>query len=154
MHRYAAKVSWSRAGATFTDARYSRAHRWEFDGGAVVAGSSSPLSVPLPWSDPAAVDPEEALVASASSCHMLWFLALAAKRRYVVESYVDDAYGEMGPGTNGKPAIVRIVLRPRIEFAEPRPGAADLEALHHAAHDECYIANSLKAAIVVEAPAD
>lgn len=153
MHRYAAKVSWSRAGATFTDARYSRAHRWEFDGGAVVPGSSSPLSVPLPWSDPSAVDPEEALVAAASSCHMLWFLALAAKRRCVVDSYVDDAYGEMAAGANGRPAITRIVLRPRIEFAGEPPSAATLAELHHAAHDECYIANSLKGEIVVEAPA-
>lgn len=152
MHRHAAKVSWERHGATFTDNRYPRAHRWEFDGGAVVPASASPSVVRTPLSDPAAVDPEEALVAAASSCHMLWFLSLAAGKRFVVERYVDDAYGEMTPGPNGKLAITRIVLRPTIEFAGTPPSAAELQALHHSAHEECFVANSLRSEIVVESP--
>ena len=152
MHRYAAEISWQRGDAKFTDHRYSRGHQWSFDGGIVVPASSSPQVVPGA-SVAAAVDPEEALVASAASCHMLWFLALAAQRGIVVERYVDRAFGEMAKNAAGKLAFSRITLRPEIGFAPgAQPSPAELAALHHAAHDECYIANSLKAEVVVESP--
>ena len=152
MHRYEARIAWQRAGAKFTDNRYSRGHEWSFDGGVRVPASSSPHSVRLPYSVAEAVDPEEALVAAAASCHMLWFLSLAVQRGFVVESYVDEAFGVMEPIAAGKLAFSRIHLRPRIAFAGDRqPAPQDLEALHHAAHAECFIANSLKSAVIVDA---
>lgn len=150
-HRYGAKVAWERQGAAFLDNRYSRGHAWEFDGGTVVPASSSPLVVPEPMSIARHVDPEEALVASAASCHMLRFLSLAARRRFVVERYADEAYGVMAPNERGKLAFTRIVLRPTAEFGgDRRPTADEVTTLHEQAHDECYIANSLRATIVVE----
>jgi len=152
MHRYEAKISWSRNGAKFTDNRYSRAHQWSFDGGITVPASASPLVVRAPLSVAEAIDPEEALVAAASSCHMLWFLSLAAKQGFVVESYVDEPFGVMEKNEKGKLAFSRITLRPKIQFsAEKLPSPAELGALHHTAHEECYIANSIKCEIVVEA---
>jgi organic hydroperoxide reductase OsmC/OhrA len=151
MKRFEATLAWRRGGQAFTDQRYSRAHRWQFDGGLDVPASSSPLSAPVPLSDPAAVDPEEALVAAAASCHMLFFLSLAAARGYVVDRYDDHAVGELDAGADGRPAITRIVLRPAIEFGGARqPDHAALAELHHEAHARCYIANSLKGEIVVE----
>ena len=151
MHKYEARVSWSRgASEKFTDNRYSRAHEWSFDGGITLRASSSPSVVPLPLSVADAVDPEEALVASTSSCHMLYFLFFAAKRGFVVDSYVDNASGVLEKNAAGKMAMSRITLRPAIVFSGAAPSAADLDALHHAAHDECFIANSLKSEIVVE----
>jgi organic hydroperoxide reductase OsmC/OhrA len=153
IQRYEARVAWKRDGAAFTDHRYSRGHAWTFDGGTTVPASSSPHSVPPPYSVAAAVDPEEALVAAASSCHMLWFLALAAKQGFIVDRYRDDAFGVMERNANGKQMIGRITLRPTIEFGGDNvPSAAQLDALHHRAHDECYIANSLRSEVVV-APA-
>jgi organic hydroperoxide reductase OsmC/OhrA len=144
-------VSWVRDGAVFTDNRYSRAHQWTFDGGARITASSSPSVVPLPYSEAAAVDPEEALVAAASSCHMLTFLYLAAKQGFVVDSYEDDAFGTMAKDAAGRIGVDRITLRPRIEFAGTKvPSAEQLAALHHAAHDGCFIANSVKCEISVE----
>ncbi len=151
-HRYEAEIAWTRDGAAFLDNRYSRAHTWRFDGGVTLRGSSSPAVVPAPMSDPSAVDPEEALVAAASSCHMLWFLSLAAKRGHVVERYVDRAYGVMGKGADGKIAFTKIALRPDIAFAGAAPDAAALAALHDEAHASCFIASSLKAPVVVESP--
>jgi organic hydroperoxide reductase OsmC/OhrA len=150
MHQYEARIRWQRNGATFTDRRYSRGHEWSFDGGITVPASSSPLSVRLPLSVAEAVDPEEALVAAASSCHMLSFLYFAAKGGFVVDSYEDDAVGLMEKNAAGKLAITHITLRPAIAFAGTAPSAGELHALHHAAHEECYIANSLKAEVVVE----
>lgn len=151
MHTYEAKVSWTRgASEKFTDNRYSRAHQWTFDSGITVRASSSPSVVPLPLSVADAVDPEEALVASTSSCHMLYFLFFAAKRGFVVESYVDNAAGVLEKNAAGKMFMSRITLRPAIAFAGATPSPADLDALHHAAHEECFIANSLKSEIVVE----
>ena len=151
MHRYEATISWRRDGAAFSDNRYSRGHEWSFDGGVRVPASSSPTVVPEPMSLASAVDPEEALVASTASCHMLWFLSVAAKRGYVVERYEDAAFGTMGKGANGKVAFTRIVLRPVIEFAgEKQPDAAALARLHETAHAECFIANSLRCDVVVE----
>ena len=153
MHRYQATILWERGASSFTDKRYSRAHEWRFDGGISVPASSSPQVVPLPYSTEAAVDPEEALVAAASSCHMLSFLYVAAKQGYVVDSYLDEAYGLLERVERRKLAVTRIGLRPRIAFSGPKlPTPSELADLHHQAHEECYIANSLKAEIMVEAP--
>jgi organic hydroperoxide reductase OsmC/OhrA len=151
VHRYEARISWHRGEAKFSDNRYSRGHEWSFDGGIKVTASSSPASVPLPYSVAEAVDPEEALVASASSCHMLWFLSIAAKRGFVVDRYVDEAFGVMGKNPEGKTAVTRITLRPKVEFSAARlPSAEELRSLHEAAHEECFIASSLKSEVVVE----
>ena len=152
MKQFDARVTWQRADEPVLDGRYSRAHTWQFDGGLTVPASSSPLSVPLPMSDPTAVDPEEALVAAASSCHMLFFLALAAGRGFVVERYDDEARGWLGPRADGRMAMVRIELRPAIAFHGAQPDADELAAIHHEAHERCYIANSLNAEIVILEP--
>jgi organic hydroperoxide reductase OsmC/OhrA len=144
-----ATVEWAGEG-DFAANRYSRAHVWRFDGGAEVPASSSPQVVPVPLSDPAGVDPEEALVASASACHMLWFLHLARDAGLVVTRYLDEAVGQMGKDDRGRTFMLRIILRPRIDFAGAEPDAAKLAELHHAAHDACFIANSLRTEIVVE----
>ena len=149
MSRHVAELNWRSDGA-FESGRYSRRHEWRFDGGAVVPASSSPDVVPAPLSDPAGVDPEEALVASAASCHMLWFLSLAQNAGFDVESYADSAEGEMGRIAPGRMALTRITLRPKIAFAGRRPSPDELAALHHEAHERCFIANSLKTEIVVE----
>lgn len=151
MSEYVATIEWSRDGEEFSDNRYSRAHDWRFDGGAVVRGSSAPSSVPVPMSDPAAVDPEEALVAALSSCHMLFFLAFAARAGFVVDSYRDEAAGVMGRDERGKTSITHVTLRPAAVFSGERvPDAAALDDLHHRAHEACYIANSIRAAVTVE----
>ena len=149
MSRHTASIAW-RSDGGFADNDYSRRHLWRFDGGAEVVGSSSPDVVPVPRSDPAGVDPEEALVASAASCHMLWFLDLARQAGHVVESYEDEAVAEMGRTGPGKIAITKITLRPRIAFAGAQPDAAAIDRLHHEAHERCFIANSLNCPIVVE----
>ena len=152
MATYTATVAWERGAAKFTDNRYPRAHRWTFDGGAVVPASSSPHVVPVPLYDAAAVDPEEAFVASLSSCHMLYFLFFAAKRGFVVDSYVDRPIGHMGKNDEGRTAMLRVVLSPQIQFSgEKSPTAAELTAMHDQAHHECYIANSVKTVVTVEA---
>ena len=151
MSEYVAKVEWTRNGAKFTDNRYSRAHSWRFDGGVTVPASSSPHVMPAPLSDPNNVDPEEAFVAAIASCHMLWFLSLAAKRGFVIDTYSDDAVGVMEKNEQGKMAITRIALRPQISFAgEKIPSSSDIDALHHAAHENCFIANSVRTEISVE----
>jgi organic hydroperoxide reductase OsmC/OhrA len=151
MEQFEARLAWRRGGQVFTDQRYSRAHEWSFDGGLTVPASSSPLSVPVPMSDPANVDPEEALVAAASSCHLLFFLSIAAQRGFVVDDYRDHALGTLERNGDGKMAMTLIRLRPSITFSGERvPSAEELASIHHAAHGKCYIANSLKADIVVE----
>lgn len=151
MSEYTSKVIWRRgAGEKFSDNQYSRRHRWVFDGGVEVPGSPSPHVVPPPLSDPSAVDPEEAFVAALSSCHMLFFLALAAKRGFVVDEYVDDAVGVLEKGADGKEWMTRVTLRPRVEFAGRTPSGEELDALHHRAHELCYIANSVKTELTVE----
>ena len=145
MADYRADVIWERGTQDFASRRYSRAHRWRFDGGAEVPASASPHIVPLPWSDPAGVDPEEAFVASLSSCHMLFFLQFASEGGFVVDRYVDEAVGTLARGEGGKHVVTRVVLRPAVAFSgERRPTAAEIEALHHRAHEECFIANSVK----------
>lgn len=151
MHSYTASTCWQRhAGEPFTDQRYHRRHAWRFDGGAVVLASSSPLSVPPPLSDLSAVDPEEAFVAALSSCHMLTFLAIAAKKRLIVDAYEDRAVGRLDKNAAGKLAMTSVELNPKVTFA---PGvevdAATLEKLHHDAHENCFIAQSVKTPVVV-----
>ena len=150
MKQFEASITWLREAQAFTDNRYSRLHEWRFDGGLRVPASSSPLSVPLPMSDAAAVDPEEALVAAVSSCHMLFFLTIAAQRGFVVDQYIDQALGTLDRNANGKLAMTRIALRPAIAFCGQQPSASDLAAMHHDAHDKCYIANSITAEVVIE----
>ena len=149
MSKHVAMLSW-RSDGEFTSGRYSRRHEWRFDGGAQVTASSSPDVVPVPMSDAAGVDPEEALVASVSSCHMLWFLSLAQNAGLDVASYADTAEGEMGRVGPGRVAITKIVLRPEIAFNGRQPDADELARLHHDAHERCFIANSLKTEITVE----
>ena len=151
MSEHVATVEWSRDGQAFADNKYARAHDWRFDGGAVVRGSSAPSSVPVPMSDPAAVDPEEALVAAVSSCHMLFFLGYAAKAGFVVDHYQDDAVGVLGRDERGKMSITAVTLRPEVVFSgKVQPDAAALGDLHHRAHEACYIANSIRAEVAVE----
>ena len=153
--KYFATVSWSRGDEKFTDNQYSRGHQWSFDGGAVVEASSSPHIVPLPYSVEANVDPEEAFVASISSCHMLFFLSIAAKKRLVVDSYEDQAVGVMGKDTDGKDFVEQVTLKPKVVFSdgpsEKKPPSAEvLEKIHHQAHEMCFIANSIKTKVVTE----
>ena len=140
-----------RGAQVFLDQKYSRAHRWRFDGGADVAASSSPIVVPVPMSDASAVDPEEAFIASLSSCHLLWFLSLAAKAGFVVDSYRDEAVGVMEKNENGKLAITRVTLRPAVLFSgDKEPTKEQVAALHERAHEECFIANSVRTMVVCE----
>jgi organic hydroperoxide reductase OsmC/OhrA len=151
MAEYKSVVVWSRDGAVFTDNRYSRGHRWVFDGGVEVPASSSPHVVPLPMSVAAAVDPEEAFVASLSSCHMLWFLSIAAKRKFAVDSYRDEAVGVMAADGSGNQAMTRVTLRPEARFGgDRRPTADEVMAMHHEAHERCYIARSVKSEVRCE----
>lgn len=149
-HEYTATIAWERQGARFTDQKYSRAHEWRFDGGAVVPASSSPLVVPVPLSSAAAVDPEEAFVASLSACHMLFFLFHAAKKGFVVERYEDVALGTLGKNAAGRTAMLKVALRPRVTWEGREPGAEELAAIHHQSHLDCYIANSVTTEVSVE----
>jgi len=145
------QIRWSRGEAVFTDNRYSRGHTWHFDGGVAVPASSSPHVVRVPYSVAAAVDPEEAFVASISSCHMLWFLSIAAEAGFRVDDYVDEAVGVMGKNAAGKTAVARVTLRPRVIFSGAQvPTRVQLDELHHRAHEECFIANSVTTEIVCE----
>ena len=152
MSLHQASVIWERAeGAKFVDNRYSRGHRWEFDGGAVVPASASPAVVPVPLSDPAGVDPEEAFVASLSSCHMLWFLTMAVKRKFIVDRYFDAASGVMEKNAEGRLAMTVVTLRPEVSFSgENLPTREQIEHMHHRAHEECFIANSVKTEVRCE----
>ena len=145
---HTATVDWQRGSDDFLDKRYHRAHRWQFDGGAVVAASSSPHVVPLPYSDATAVDPEEAYVAALSSCHMLWFLDLASRAGLRVNRYTDAAVGTMAQDEQGRLVVTQVQLRPVTRFdAAPAPSAAQLQDLHHQAHAACFLANSVKTRI-------
>ena len=151
MSEYFATVSWARGDDAFVDHRYSRAHEWNFDGGLTVPASASPHSVRAPMSDPSAIDPEEAFVASISSCHMLWFLWGAARRGLRVDSYRDDAVGIMEKNAEGRMAVTRVTLRPHVVFdGDSAPTADVLHELHDAAHHECYIATSVRTEIRIE----
>lgn len=152
MASYTAELVWERGEQAFVDQKYSRRHEIRFDGGTVVPASSSPHVVKVPLSDPAAVDPEEAFVGSISSCHLLWFLALAGQKSFIVDRYEDHAEGVLGRNAEGRTAMTKVTLRPRVSFAAGHaPDVAEFEALHHKAHELCYIANSVKTEVTVEA---
>ena len=146
MSEHVVDVSWSRGGQEFTYQTYSRDHEWRFDGGVTVPGSAAPAYL---GSDTGAVDPEEAFVAALSSCHMLTFLAIAAKKRLVVDSYVDHAVGEMAKNEAGRLAITKVTLNPEITFAGETPDEETLERIHHLSHEQCFIANSVTTEVVV-----
>ena len=148
VHR--ATVAWTWDGGDFTGRRYSRAHTLAFDGGLTVAGSPSPHIVPAPYSRVDAVDPEAAFTAALSACHMLWFLDLAAQGGFTVAAYHDAAEGVLTRVAPGKMAMTRVTLRPAIRFEGPAPSEVEIAALHHAAHENCFIANSVKTEVVVE----
>ncbi len=149
-HEYRATVVWRRDGEDFAKGRYSRAHEWRFDGGVTVPASASPSVVPLPFSREEAVDPEEAFVAALSSCHMLTFVDMARRAGIVVDSYEDEAVGQMERIAPGKMAITKVTLRPRIAFGGVAPDKAKLDELHHQAHEACFIANSVTTEIAIE----
>jgi len=151
MGTYTAEINWARCGQEFLGNRFSRRHTMRFDGGVEVPGSSSPHVMPAPYSDPSAVDPEEMFVASLSSCHMLWFLIFAVKRGFVVDHYADSALGVMEKNTQGKLAMTMVTLRPRVAFSgEKLPTRAEVDHMHHRAHEECFIANSVKTEVRCE----
>ena len=153
MSEHKAIIRWSRNGPDFLKGKYSREHSWTFDGGLTVPASPSPSIVPAPWSNAASVDPEEAFVASISSCHMLVFVWLASREGFVCNSYEDEAVGVMTKNERGVPWVSAVTLRPRLAWSgEKLPTPADLDRLHHAAHEQCFIANSVKTAITVESP--
>jgi organic hydroperoxide reductase OsmC/OhrA len=145
MSSYQATIEWHRHSDVFTDNRYSRRHTMAFDGGAVWAGSSSPQVVAEPMSDASAVDPEESFVASLSSCHMLWFLDIARRAGWLVNSYRDEAVGVMARNAQGHMAMTLVTLNPAVEFGgDKQPDVVELNRLHHQAHADCFIANSVK----------
>lgn len=151
MSLHTASLSWRRGDAVFADGKYPRAHTVSFDGGASLTGSAAPDVVRPPLSDPAGVDPEELLVASAAMCHMLFFLDFARRAGFVVDSYDDAPAGVLGRDGAGVVRITGITLRPRIAFSgEAVPGAADIAALHHKAHEACFIARTLNCPVTVE----
>ena len=151
MSTYTAKITWkSDSPEAFAKNQYTRGHTWEFDGGVTVPASSSPHAVRVPFSVEAAVDPEEALVASASSCHMLSFLWVASNAGFNVASYEDNAVGEMTATPEGKQWVSTITLDPQIKWSgDKAPTAEELAHMHHEAHEVCYIANSIKSVVVI-----
>ncbi len=151
MSAYTATIDWERNGADFLDDKYSRQHVWRFDGGVEIRASSSPHVVPVPMSCETAVDPEEAFIAALSSCHMLWFLSLAAKRGFVVDAYRDEAMGNMAKNSEGKIAMTEVTLRPSVTFGGANgPGPDEISAMHDEAHEKCFIANSVKTLVRCE----
>ncbi|HBG98953.1 MAG: OsmC family protein [Rhodobacteraceae bacterium] len=139
-------VTWT--GETSANGAYSRRHHWQFDGGAEIAASSAPGIVPLPWSDPACIDPEEAVLAALSSCHMLFFLHLACDAGFTVHHYADTACARLVRDRDGRLSIGEITLSPTVRMAEP-PGEDVLARLHDEAHARCFIAASLKAPVTI-----
>ncbi|MEP7306732.1 MAG: OsmC family protein [Acidobacteriota bacterium] len=155
MSEHKATVRWTFAGGDFLKGRYSREHAWTFDGGLTVPASSSPAAVPKPYSNEANLDPEEAFVASISSCHMLTYLYLASKAGFEIASYQDDAVGTLTKNERGVPWVSAIVLRPRLVYGgDKRPTVADEDKLHHLAHEQCFIANSVKTVVTVDKQSD
>ncbi len=151
MSEHKATISWQRASDDFLKGKYSREHSWTFDGGLTVPASASPSVVPAPWSNPANIDPEEAYVASLSSCHMLTFLWLAYKGGFQVDAYRDEAVGAVDKNENGIPWVSTVTLRPRVTYGGPKhPVPAEELHLHHLAHEQCFIANSVKTHVAVE----
>jgi organic hydroperoxide reductase OsmC/OhrA len=151
MSTYTATIRWARIGdGDFAKGQYSRAHEWAFDGGAVVSAGPSPHIVPDPWGNPAGVDPEEAFVASLSSCHMLFFVDFARRAGWMIDGYVDEAEGVLEKNVDGKMAMTRVTLRPRVSWAGEAPDQAAIADLHNRAHEACFIANSVTTEVKVE----
>ena len=151
MSTHTATLTWKRGDQVFADGKYSRFHEIAFDGGVTMPASSSPSVVKLPLSREDAVDPEEMLVASLSSCHGLFFLDFARRAGFVIDSYVDRAEGVMGKRADGRIALVKLTLKPEITWSgDKRPSAADIHELHHKSHEACYIANSFNGEVVIE----
>ena len=149
MMKISAQVFWKRNDDSFLDNRYSRSHQWKFDGGAVCSASASPHIVRPPLSDETFVDPEEAFVASIASCHMLWFLSIAAKNNCIIERYDDKAIGVMARNDAGKLMVANVTLSPKITWKET-PSTEQVQQMHDDAHEECFIANSVKTKIFIE----
>jgi organic hydroperoxide reductase OsmC/OhrA len=150
MSEYKATTLWRRTGPEFLEGNYSREHLWIFDGGVTVSASASPAVVPPPCSNPAFVDPEEAFVAAISSCHMLTFLYLASKQGFQVDEYEDAAVGIMTPNELGIPWISSVTLNPKVAFSgKKQPATGEEGRLHHLAHEQCFIANSVKTKISI-----
>jgi organic hydroperoxide reductase OsmC/OhrA len=153
MSEHTAIIQWNCSGPDFLKGKFSREHTWTFDGGVTVPASAAPSVVPAPWSSAAAVDPEEAFVASLASCHMLTFVWLASRAGFQIESYRDEAVGTMAKNERGVPWVSVVTLRPQIVWSgEKQPTPADLDRLHHQAHEQCFIAASVKTEIKVEPP--
>ena len=151
MSEHRATIRWENKGPDFLKGKYSREHTWTFDGGVTLNASASPSVVPVPFSNPAHVDPEEAYVAAVSSCHMLTFVYLASRQGFQVDSYVDEAIGLMTKNESGVPWVSSIRLKPQIVFGGQKlPTSADEQRLHHLGHEQCFIANSVKTKITVE----
>lgn len=149
MSEHKATVRWLNAGPDFLRGKFSREHSWSFDGGVTVPASASPEVVRAPYSNPAAVDPEEAFVAALASCHMLSFVWLASRRGIEVASYEDTAVGTLARNEQGARWISSVVLHPVVAYTGAQPSAADESALHEAAHRECFIANSVRTSVTV-----
>jgi len=152
MSVYTAEILWQREEKeAFIDNKYNRAHQWNFDGGASIAASPSPHIVPAPFSVEENVDPEEAFIASLSSCHMLFFLQIAAKRQFIVDKYADNAIGVLGKDSSGKISMTTVTLRPHVKFSgDKQPTMQQLETMHHQSHEQCFIANSVKTDVITE----
>lgn len=151
MSEYKATIKWARTSPDFLKGRYSREHTWSFDGGVTVPASSSPAVVPVPFSNPANVDPEEAFVASLSSCHMLTYLFLAQRKGFQIDSYEDEAIGVVSKTETGSMWVSTVTLHPKISYGgEKLPTPADEESLHEMAHKHCFIANSVKTEVTVQ----
>ena len=147
MSEHKVNLRWERGDKPFEYQKYSRDHTWKFDGGHEMNASAAPAYL----GNPANVDPEEAFVASLSSCHMLTFLAVACKKKFIMDEYTDEAIGHMEKNENGKMAITRVELHPKIKFSgEKQPTEQELDEMHHFAHTECFIANSVKTQVTVE----
>ena len=151
MSEHVVTIRWQRGDQNFSDDKYSRGHEWEFDGGITVSASASPDIVPLPLSIAENVDPEEAFVASLSSCHMLFFLTIAAKSGFVIDEYTDAAIGRLGKNADGKRAITKVILRPSATYSGERiPDWEEIEKMHQRAHEMCFIANSVTSEVTAE----
>jgi organic hydroperoxide reductase OsmC/OhrA len=151
MSEHKAIIRWNRSGPEFAKGKFSREHTWTFDGGVTVQASASPSVVPAPWSNPAGVDPEEAFVAAISSCHMLTYVWLASRKGFTVDSYDDEAVGTMTKNEKGVPWVSAVTLKPKIVYSGAKlPTPADEEHLHHEAHEQCFIAQSVKTVVTVK----
>ena len=150
MSEYKATIDWRRQSADFDHKTYNRNHTLAFEGGIRVPATAAPANIPPTAAGAPGVDPEQAFVASLSSCHMLWFLHLASRAKFVVDGYVDEASGVLEKNAEGRMAMTRVTLRPVVAYSGRAPSAEEHAQLHEGAHDKCYIANSVTTAVVVE----